>query len=132
MATDLWMNLPVQNVEKSKAFFTKIGFPAQTIGDGVQVAIGDQGTKVMLFPASKFETFTHHRVADSMKATEVLFSIGAEDREEVDAMIKNVEKAGGAIYAKPGLTDGWLYGAGFIDLDGHRWNVLYMDMEKMP
>ncbi|MBF0707441.1 extradiol dioxygenase [Alkalihalobacillus hwajinpoensis] len=132
MATDLWMNLPVQNVEKSKAFFTQIGFAAKTIGDGVQVAIGAQGTKVMLFPSSKFETFTHHRVADSMKATEVLFSIGAEDREEVDAMIKNVEKAGGAIYAKPGLTDGWLYGAGFIDLDGHRWNVLYMDMEKMP
>ncbi|MDO6654779.1 VOC family protein [Anaerobacillus sp. 1_MG-2023] len=132
MATDLWMNLPVQNVEKSKAFFTKVGFPAKTIGDGVQVAIGAQGTKVMLFPSSKFETFTHHRVADSMKATEVLFSIGAKDREEVDEMIENVEKAGGEIYAKPGLTDGWLYGAGFIDLDGHRWNVLYMDVEKMP
>ncbi|MGB7999365.1 MAG: VOC family protein [Anaerobacillus sp.] len=132
MATELWMNLPVKDLEKSKTFFKNIGFSVQSIGDGVQVVIGAQASKVMLFPASRFETFTHHKVSDSMKATEVLFSIGADTREEVDEMVKKVEKAGGEIYAKPGLTDGWLYGMGFVDLDGHRWNALHMDMEKMP
>ncbi|WP_337958011.1 VOC family protein [Guptibacillus sedimenti] len=72
------------------------------------------------------------KVADARKATEVLFSIGVDTREEVDDLVKKVEKAGGVIFAKLGLTDGWLYGMGFIDLDGHRWNALYMEMEKMP
>ncbi|WP_226659158.1 VOC family protein [Pseudalkalibacillus hwajinpoensis] len=130
MATELWMNLPVKDLEKSKAFFHNIGFSVQSIGDGVQVAV--EGSKVMLFPASRFETFAHHQVADSQNGTEVLFSIGAETREEVDELVDKVEKAGGVIFAKPGLTDGWLYGMGFIDLDGHRWNALHMDMEKMP
>lgn len=130
MAMELWMNLPVKDLEKSKAFFHNIGFSVRSIGDGVQVAV--EASKVMLFPASKFETFTHHKVADPWKATEVLFSIGADTREEVDELVEKVEKAGGAIFAKPGLTDDWLYGMGFIDLDGHRWNALHMDMEKMP
>lgn len=130
MATELWTNLPVKNLEKSKAFFHAIGFAVQSIGDGVQVAVKD--SKVMLFPEGRFETFAHHQVADARNGTEVLFSIGAETREEVNELVDKVEKAGGTIFAKPGLTDGWLYGMGFIDLDGHRWNALHMDMEKMP
>ena len=130
MATELWMNLPVKDLKKSKAFFHDIGFSVQSIGDGVQVAVGE--SKVMLFPEARFETFAHHQVADLRNGTEVLFSIGAESREEVDELVDKVERAGGTIFAKPGLTDGWLYGMGFIDLDGHRWNALHMDMEKMP
>ncbi|QHA90889.1 VOC family protein [Bacillus sp. N1-1] len=130
MLMELWMNLPVKDLEKSKAFFYNIDFSVRSIGDGVQVAVG--ASKVMLFPASKFETFTHHKGADPRKTTEVLFSIGVDSREEVDELVEKVEKAGGAIFAKPGLTDGWLYGMGFIDLDGHRWNALHMDMERMP
>jgi len=61
-----------------------------------------------------------------------LFSIGAENREEVDEMAEKVVKAGGTIYAEAEDNDSWMYGCGFADLDGHRWNVLYMDMSKMP
>lgn len=47
-------------------------------------------------------------------------------------MATKAVKAGGKVFAEPGAKDGWMYGCGFSDLDGHRWNSLYMDMSKMP
>ncbi|WAH35953.1 VOC family protein [Alicyclobacillus dauci] len=80
---------------------------------------------------SSFERFIGTKIADTTQGTEVLLTIGADSEGEVDEMITKVIKAGGSIFGKP--TDhGWMYGAGFADLDGHRWNVLYMDMSKMP
>jgi hypothetical protein len=86
----------------------------------------------MLFEEQVFKSFTQHTVADTKQGNEVLFSIGAESREEVDEIAKKATEAGGIVFAKPGEKDGWLYGCGFADLDGHRWNILYMDMSKMP
>jgi predicted lactoylglutathione lyase len=71
-------------------------------------------------------------VVDTGKGSEVLFSFDAESREEVDALAKKVEHAGGDIYGQPSETQGWMYGFAFADPDGHRWNMLYMDMSKMP
>jgi hypothetical protein len=56
----------------------------------------------------------------------------AQSKEEVDVMAKRVKNAGGNIYTAPGEKDGWMYAFGFLDPDGHRWSVLYMDMSKMP
>jgi predicted lactoylglutathione lyase len=61
-----------------------------------------------------------------------LFSFDAESREEVDEMAKKVKAAGGTLYAEPAENQGWMYGFAFVDPDGHRWNMLYMDMSKMP
>lgn len=61
-----------------------------------------------------------------------MLSFEAESREEVDEIVKKVKDAGGAIYREPTENQGFMYGAGFVDLDGHRWNVLYMDMSKSP
>jgi len=85
----------------------------------------------MLFPEATFKKFTGRDIADTTQGTEVLFTIGAESKEEVDDMIVRIEQAGGTVYNKPDDRS-WLYGAGFADLDGHRWNLLYMDMSKMP
>jgi uncharacterized protein len=60
-----------------------------------------------------------------------LLSFDAESKEVVDEMLEKAVKAGGTIYGEP-HDQGWMYGAGFTDLDGHRWNVLYMDMSNMP
>ncbi|WP_225445545.1 VOC family protein [Paenibacillus arenosi] len=60
------------------------------------------------------------------------FSLGAGSGDEVDTFIQKVEIAGGSIFSKPSETDGWMYGAAFADLDGHRWNLLYMDESKIP
>ncbi|HEY0029285.1 MAG TPA: VOC family protein, partial [Bacteroidia bacterium] len=86
----------------------------------------------MLFAEAIFKGFTRAGIADTKQGSEVLFSFDAESREEVDEMAKRVEAAGGTIFGKPSDVQGWMYGCGFTDPDGHRWNVLHMDMSKMP
>ena len=135
MTKQFWINLPVKDINKSKEFYTKLGFSINTQhgnGDQAQLVIGDNNASVMLFPDVTFKNFTKHEIVDTKQATEVLFSIDAESREEVDEMAKKVIKAGGTIFGEPAEHQGWMYGCGFADLDGHRWNVLYMDMSKLP
>ena len=86
----------------------------------------------MLFNQDQFTSFTRATIADTGAGTEVLFSIDAESRGEVDELAEKAEAAGGTIFGKPSEIQGWMYGCGFTDLDGHRWNVLHMDMSKMP
>ncbi|KAA8784888.1 putative lactoylglutathione lyase [Paenibacillus sp. 4624] len=131
MSQDIWFNLPVKDVERATAFFDTLGFQAMNVGsERAMISIGQ--TKIMLFPHATFEKFTGTSVADTSHSAEIIISISAESREAVDSFIQNVERAGGSIFGKPGETDGWMYGAGFADLDGHRWNLLYMDESKMP
>lgn len=136
MTKELWLNLPVKDLNKSKEYFTKLGFsfhPRHIDSDEMAgLVIGDHQVMVMLFPESTFKTFTRNEIADTKKGTEVLLSIDAASREEVDEIVRKAVMAGGSIFAEPGDSQGWMYGAGFADLDGHRWNVLYMDMSKMP
>ncbi len=87
---------------------------------------------MMLFTEPAFKTFTRNEIVNTKQGTEVLLSIDVESREEVDEMAAKAVKAGGTLYAEPGDNQGWMYGCGFADPDGHRWNVLYMDMSKMP
>jgi predicted lactoylglutathione lyase len=132
MTKQFWINLPVKDINKSKEFFSQLGFSVNGNSDQVQVTIGDKNTAVMLFPESTFKNFTRHAIGDTEQATEVLFSIDAESRAEVDEMAKKAVEAGGTLFGEPAENQGWMYGCGFADLDGHRWNVLYMDMSKIP
>ncbi|KQX47118.1 hypothetical protein ASD40_17815 [Paenibacillus sp. Root444D2] len=77
---------------------------------------------MMLFPESTFKSFTKNDIADTKQGTEVLLSIDTESKEEVDQMLEKAVQAGGTIYGEP-HDQGWTYGAGFIDLDGHRWKM---------
>ncbi|OPA81028.1 extradiol dioxygenase [Paenibacillus selenitireducens] len=135
MTKELWINLPVEDLTRSKEFFAKLGFTFHprhlNSEDAAGLVIGDKNFMVMLFPASTFKKFTGNEIADTKNGTEVLLSIDAESKEEVDEMIQKASEAGGTIFSKP-QGQGWMYGAGFTDLDGHRWNVLYMDSSKMP
>ncbi|MCO4294777.1 extradiol dioxygenase [Solitalea sp. MAHUQ-68] len=136
MAKHFWINLPVKDVNKSRDFFTQIGFtlnPHYGNGkDSASLMVGDQNVIVMLFPESTFAGFSSNTVTDTKQSTEVLFSIDAQSPAEVDEIAQKVEKAGGVVFGKPSSVQGWMYGCGFTDLDGHRWNVLHMDMSKMP
>ena len=136
MTKELWINLPVKDVKKSGEFFTKIGFALNTrfpeSEQSTSLFVGTKNIVIMLFAHSVFESFTQNKVADTSRSTEVLFSIDAESREEVDELSEKAQLAGGTLYAAPGENQGWMYGCSFSDLDGHRWNVLYMDMSKMP
>ncbi len=132
MTKELWINLPVKNLAKSKEFFTKLGFAFNLLHSKDGFAVGNKKIVVMLFEEPTFKHFTRHDVSDTKKGLEVLFSIDAESRQEVDEMTNKARNAGGKVFAEPGENQGWMYGSGFADLDGHRWNLLFMDMSKMP
>jgi predicted lactoylglutathione lyase len=136
MATkQIWLNLPVKDALLSKDFFTYLGFTfleERTTEQSACMLIGATNFVVMLFADTMFKNFIQHEITDTNKSTQVLMSIDAESREEVDELARKVTEAGGTIYAEPGENQGWMYGCGFCDLDGHRWNVLYMDFSKMP
>lgn len=135
MSKQLWLNLPVKDLKKSRDFFATLGFSFnpqhENSEDAVSLIVGDNQVIVMLFPETTFKSFTRNAVADANQATEVLISIGAASRDEVDEIAMKAEQAGGTVFGKPGEHGGWMYGCGFADLDGHRWNVLYMDMSKL-
>jgi len=136
MTKELWINLPVKDVKKSKEFFTNIGFSFNTqFGDSEHSAclmIGAKNIMVMLFLEPMFKNFISSNITDAQQGNEVLLSFDAESREEVDQLAKRVANAGGTIYSPPAENQGWMYGFGFIDLDGHRWNMLHMDLSKLP
>ena len=136
MATkQIWLNLPVKDALKSKEFFSALGFTfleERTTAQSACMLVGETNFVVMLFAEEMFKNFIQHEITDTSKSTQVLISIDAESREEVDQLAANAEKAGGTVFAPPADNQGWMYGCGFSDLDGHRWNVLYMDFSKMP
>ena len=135
MAKELWINLPVKDIHKSKDFFLQLGFSFKSEYGNTEVSaamtIGEKDIVVMLFEETTFKDFTQHEITNTKESSEVLFSFDAESKEAVDEMSEKVLKAGGLIFGKPGGNE-WLYGFGFTDPDGHRWNVLHMDMSKMP
>jgi predicted lactoylglutathione lyase len=135
MVKQIWLNLPVKNVEKSKEFFSKIGFIFNVKHETATSAcmlVGSNNFTVMLFQEVVFEGFVQMKRTDTQTSSEVLISIDAQSKDEVDEFAAKVQEAGGNLFAKPAENQGWMYGCGFADLDGHRWNVLYMDMSKFP
>ncbi len=128
MMKEFWLSLPVTNIEKSIAFYSNIGF---TIGDGpgrtptsAPLRVGDKKVVVMLFERSVFNGFTND--STPVAGCNVLLSVDAQSKEEVDEMVEKVIAAGGTSGHKPYPMNGPMYGCVFQDIDGHRWNLLYM------
>jgi len=136
MQNDLWLNLASKDLKKAKEFFTKLGFAMNdhhAASHMVSMFIGSNKVVVNLFDEKLFQGFIGGQaITNTLNSNEVLFSIGASSPAEVDDLAHKAVEAGGVLYGKPGYKDGWMYGCGFIDLDGHRWNILYMDLNKMP
>lgn len=135
MTKQIWLNLPVKDAMRSKEFFSKIGFTfieERTTSDSACMLVGQTNFVVMLFSEGMFKSFINHPITDPKQSSEFLISLDAESREEVDELQQKVIDAGGTIFAQTAENQGWMYGMGFADLDGHRWNVLYMDFNKMP
>ncbi|CAH0132147.1 hypothetical protein SRABI27_02859 [Pedobacter sp. Bi27] len=136
MIKSLWINLPVKDINKSKTFFSQLGFTLNlqygTREDSACFLVGESNLAIMLFEETLYEGFAGTSIADKRNGGEVLFSFDAESPEEVDDLAQKVVAAGGTLYGEPGYKDGWMYGCGFVDLDGQRWSILYMDMNKMP
>jgi predicted lactoylglutathione lyase len=135
MTKEIWINLPVKDVDRSKEFFTKIGFPLNEQQSNEQMAcftVGEKNMTVLFFSEDAFREFTKADVAKAQTGAEVLISFDAESREAVDETARKVAEAGGTIFSEPGEIQGWMYGFGFADPDGHRWNQVFMDFGKLP
>ncbi len=132
----IWLNLPVKNLQKSKSFFTAIGFrenPIHANADHLSsFLIGEHDFVLMLFPEKEIGKWLPNTITDTSTSNELLINIDADSTQEIDAFAQTVEKAGGTVYERPQWVEGWMYLCSFTDLDGHCWNVLYMDMDKMP
>ncbi len=128
MATKIFVNLPVKDLEQSIAFFTGLGFafdPRFTDETATCMIVG-QDIFVMLLTHAKFATFTPNPICDATKSTEVLVCLSIESRKGVDEMVRKAVAAGGRIYNQP-QDHGFMYAHGFQDPDGHIWEVMHMD-----
>ncbi len=135
MTKEYWMNLPVKDMQRSKKFFTEIGFSFKTERETdtmTALVVGKAAMPIMFFEEKMFEHVVQNKISNASKVTELMISFDAESEKEVDEMAEKVKKAGGTIFSQPQEIQGWMYGFAFSDLDGHRWNMLFMDMEKMP
>ena len=132
MGTKIFVNLPVKDLDKSIAFFTRLGFGfnPQFTDDTATCMIVSEDIFVILLTEAKFKTFTPKAICDATKSTEVLVALAIESREKVDQMIRTAVAAGATTYAEP-KDHGFMYQHGFQDPDGHIWEVFYMDPSAM-
>jgi uncharacterized protein len=128
MATKIFVNLPVRDLNKTIDFFTKLGFtfnPQFTDENATCMVVGES-IFVMLLVEKFFKTFTKKEICNTTKDTEVILALSAESREKVDQMINKVIETGGRESREP-QDHGWMYGRSFEDIDGHVWEIIYMD-----
>jgi len=132
---NVWLNFAVKDLRKTREFYAqldhfKINTDCPDGADLVSIVVGDDSLIVNFFPEAAFKGFINHPLTDATQATETCLSLGALSEEEVDARLQQAVDAGATVFSPAAHMGGWMYGAGFADPDGHRWNLLYMDESK--
>lgn len=133
MAQQIFVNLPIRDMARSRRFFESLGFefnPQFTNEQGACMVIGEN-IHVMLLVESFFQTFTKKPIADARACTEMLLCISRESRAAVDEIVSRAKAAGAAVPNTP-QDHGFMYSHGFDDLDGHIWEVVYLDPTAAP
>lgn len=127
-ATKIFVNLPVKDLNNSVDFFTKLGFEfnQQFTDENATSMIVNDDAYVMLLVESYYKTFTNKQLADATTQSEAIIAISASSRREVDDLVNKALDAGGRPAGET-MDQGPMYGASFQDLDGHHWEVMYMD-----
>lgn len=125
----IFVNLPVKDLDKSVAFFTKLGFTfnPQFTDKNATCMIISEDSFVMLLVEDFFKTFIHKPIADAAKSTEAIIALSADSKQEVDDLFRKALAAGGK-QTNPVNDQGFMYSASFMDLDSHQWEVMYMDV----
>jgi uncharacterized protein len=128
MARMIFPNLPVEDLDRSVEFFTKLGFTFdQRFTDETATAmVVNEGASVMLLVKDRFADFTKKQVADARTHTEAIIALSAESREDVDDLADKALAAGASPSNDP-MELGFMYGRSFQDLDGHLWEIFWMD-----
>jgi predicted lactoylglutathione lyase len=124
----LFVNIAVRDLAKSMEFFTKLGFTfnQQFTDDKAACLVISGDAYFMLLTEPFFRSFTDREPADTTRVTEGMFALSCSSRAEVDEMVRRAIDAGGA-HARDPIDQGFMYGWSFYDLDGHHWEVLWMD-----
>lgn len=133
MPSNLYVNLPVKDLERSVDFFAALGFsfnPMYTDENATCMIINDN-TSVMLLVEPFFAGFIDKSIADARTSTEVLLALSLDSRDEVDGFIAKAVAAGASITLEA-RDHGFMYQRAFADLDGHQWEVFWMDESQMP
>ncbi|HEY0046512.1 MAG TPA: VOC family protein [Flavobacterium sp.] len=133
MEPKIFINLPVKDLPKSIEFFTALGysFNQQFTDETATCMIISDHIFVMLLIEKRFADFTNREIADAKKSTEVILCLSAESREKVDELVSKAIAAGGSA-PMPKQEYPFMYGHGFEDLDGHLWEVAWMNENYVP
>jgi len=124
----IFVNLAVRDLKRSKDFFGSLGFSfnPQFTDDKAACMIVNEEAYVMLLTEPFFKTFTKKEICDTRSHTEGLLALSCDSRTEVDEMVKKAVSSGGKRAMEP-MDHGFMYGWSFYDLDGHHWEVMWMD-----
>jgi uncharacterized protein len=131
MTRQIYVNLPVQNLVASKAFFETLDFSFEPKFTNEQAAcmIVSNDIYVMLLDEKFFRTFTNKQIADTRTSAEVLVCLSCDSRKQVDDTIAKAVSVGAKVPREP-QDHGFMYGQAFEDLDGHIWEMMYMEPAK--
>lgn len=130
---EIYINLPVQDLDKTRAFWTKLGFSFnEKFSDdkAICLVLKEGLIHAMLLKRDFFSTFTNRPIADG-STTQVLIAIEVESKAKVDEMVKRALENGGTRFREAEDHD-WMYFDTFADPDGHQWEVMFSDESKMP
>ena len=129
----IYVNLAVRDPKRSTEFFRKLGFEfnPQFSDDNAACMIVSDAAGVMLLAEPYFKTFTKRAPCDTSRNTEALLALSCSSRAEVDELVKTAVAAGGK-HAMDPQDHGFMYGWSFYDLDGHHWEVFWMDPTATP
>ncbi|MFS0821789.1 VOC family protein [Bacillus sp. 1P02SD] len=125
---NIFVNLPVKNLEKTMEFFSKLGFefdPKYTNESATCMVIG-QNMYAMLLVEEFFQSFTKKDIPDTAKSSEAIIALSVESREEADKLAEKALAAGAKPTNEP-QDHGFMYSRSFADLDGHLWEVFFME-----
>jgi len=133
MINQVFLPLPVADLQRSVAFFKALGFAhnPQFSDDTAACMVINDTLSVMLGTHAKFREFTPKAVCDTSQAVEVLISLSCDSRERVDELVSKALAAGGTTYDKP-EDFGFMYTHSFVDLGGHGWGLLHMSAQPAP
>lgn len=131
MSKLIFINLPVADLDRAVAFYEAVGGVKneQFTDHTAACMVFSETIHVMLLTHDKFRQFTPKAIADATTTTEVLICMSADSRDAVDATLAKAGAAGGTVDPGPKQDYGFMYGRSFEDLDGHFWEVMWMDVE---
>ena len=130
----IFVNLPVRDLPKARAFYTAIGakINPQFSDETAACMVFSDTIHAMLLTHPKWAHFTRKPISDAHAASEVMLAVSADSREAVNAMADAAGKAGGIADINPAQDHGFMFGRSFEDPDGHVWEVFWMDPSAIP